>query len=200
MNLREFNWPVVRLPLVALLVAMAVAGASVYWTEQQRARTAAALRGEEAALAAVRQRVSQSDQEKQVILRYLQTYEDLRNQGVIGPEQRVNWLDGLRAASQRVRVFELNYELSHQTLSALPLESTAYQLHQSVMKLNMRLLHEGDVLNLLQALDEQRAGLYLLNGCTVTRINGNRSALRYEPHVEANCELTWLSLSPKGKN
>lgn len=199
MKLRDINWPTLHLPMLAMAVALSASAAAVYFTEQKRAATERVLNGERATLSAIRQRVSQSDQEKQVILRYLQTYEDLRNQGVVGPEQRVNWLDALRAASQQVRVFELDYQLGQQGRSTLPIDSTAYNLQQSVMKLRMRLLHEGDVLGLLNALEDQHAGLYLLNRCSVSRIAGNRAALRYEPHIEADCELTWLSLTPKEK-
>lgn len=195
--LKQLQWRLLITPLAVLAATVAIAAAWVHYTDLERIRTHAALEGEQRTLAAVRERVSQSDHEKEVILRYLSSYESLRSHGFVGPEQRVSWLDALRRASSAVRIFGVDYQLGQQTPSLVPVDAPAYQLQQSVMKLQLRLLHEEDLLRFLEALDAERAGIFLLRKCVLARAGSADFAARFEPRLSAECELVWLSLTPR---
>lgn len=193
------RWSLLRMPLAITLAVALVAGGWVYLTYTRAADARHALDQERSALNAVRQRLAQADQEKQLIQRYLPAYQELRAQGIVGAEQRVNWLDGLRAASQEVRTFGVDYQLGQQGASRIAFDSPDFQLHQSLMKLQIRLLHEADLLSFLQALEQQRAGLFIVQSCTLTRSGANGFTGRFESRVNAECELAWLSLAPKAE-
>ncbi len=197
MMLRHVHWRLLLAPLATLVVTTAIAAVWVYATGLERARTGTALEREQTTLAVIRARVSQSDQEKEAILRYLSGYESLRANGFVGTEQRVNWLDALRRANQAVRTFGVDYQLSQQTPSAIPVDAPAYELQQSVMKLQLRLLHEEDLLRFLEALKAEEAGLFLLRRCSIGRAAAADFAARFEPRLTAECELVWLSMVPK---
>lgn len=195
----NLRWELLRAPGLLTLAAAVLAGGAVYFTHQHTAEARANLARERAQLAAVRQRLSQADQEKQQILRYLPAYQALRDQGVVGAEQRVNWLDGLRAASQEVRTFGVDYQLSQQSAARIKFDSPGFQLQQSIMKLRIRLLHEGDLLSFLSALEQQHAGLFIVQSCALTRATTSAFTGRFEARVNAECELAWLSLAPKAE-
>lgn len=199
MKLSEIKWRILRTPLLVLLASLAASSAWIYFSAQWTNSTRQALERERAALNGIRQKSTQADQEKQIIQRYRDAYEDLQKSGTVGPEQRVNWLDALRNASQAARTLGVDYQLSQQTASPIKLDTGAFKLQQSSMKLRIKLLHEGDLASFLQALDAERPGLYLIQSCNLSRGAGSTFSVRYESKVAAECELLWLSLIEASK-
>lgn len=193
------RWALLRTPLLVTLAAAVLAGSWVYFTQTRANAARQQLSQERTVLTSVRQRLAQVGQEKQLILQYLPAYETLRAQGIVGAEQRASWLDGLRAASQEVRTFGVDYQLTQQSAAPIKFESPEFQLQQSIMKLRIRLLHEADLLSFLRALEQQHAGLFIVQSCTLTRATANAFTGRFEPRVNADCELAWLSLAPKAE-
>ena len=116
---------------------------------------------------------------------------------VVGDEQRLNWLDALRFTNQQTRVFGINYQIG--TQQAYPyageLDPGQLTLHQSVMKITLRLLHEGDLISFLGTLAQQRAGVFSVDQCTMERVEARGSA-RNRPNVRADCDLAWITLRP----
>lgn len=188
------HWSVIRTPLLLLLAVSLVAFALVYYTYQSSAASSALLARENATLNSIRQKTAQSDQEKQIIERYRNAYENLRSSGTIGPEQRVNWLDALRAANQVAKTLGVDYQLNQQAASTIKLDAPGFKLQQTTMKITIKLLHEEDLQNFFRALEAQQAGLYLLQSCKLSRSGSNTFSVRFEPKLNAACELAWLSL------
>jgi len=194
MKLRYLHWSVLRAPLLLLTAVSVMALAMVYYTYQSSAASTAQLARENASLSSIRQKTAQSDQEKQIIERYREAYENLRRSGVIGPEQRVNWLDALRAANHAAHTLGVDYQLNQQAASPIKVDAAGYKLQQTTMKISIKLLHEEDLQNFLQALEAQHAGLYLLQSCSLSRSANSAFSVRFEPKLNAECELAWLSL------
>lgn len=194
MNSNRIQWTVLRTPLLLLFGVTMLAIALVYYTHQSSAASGNQLARETAALSSIRQKTAQSDQEKQIIERYRDAYEILSRSGTIGPEQRVNWLDALRAANQTAKTLGVDYQLNQQTTSPIKLDAAGFKLQQTTMKINIKLLHEEDLQNFLRALEAQQAGLYLLQSCSLSRSGSSTFSVRFEPKLNAVCELAWLSL------
>lgn len=142
-------------------------------------------------------RLQKARDDNAIIERYLDNYLYLQQIGVVGDEQRLNWLDSLRFTNQQTRVFGYNYQIG--TQQAYPyageLDPGPLTLHQSVMKIAIRLLHEGDLISFLGTLAQQRAGVFSVDQCTMERIEAPGSA-RNRPNVLADCELAWITLRP----
>lgn len=194
MKLADIPWRILRLPLIVLTLTAVFAGGSWYWTYRWSAEVRTQLEREQATLFAARGKSTQADQEKLLIDRYRDAYEALRRSGTIGPEQRVNWLDALRAANRTARTLGVDYQINQQGPSPIKLDTGNYRLVQTSMKLNIKLLQEEDLLAFFRALDEQHAGLYLLQECKLNRVVGGPFTVRFEPKLSADCELVWLSL------
>ncbi len=194
MKLNNVHWEILRAPILLLVAVSAMVIAMVYYTYQWSAASGAQLARERLLLTAIRQKNAQVDQEKLVIERYRDAYENLYRQGAIGPEQRVNWLDALRAANQSVQTLGVDYQLSQQVASPIKLDTVGYKLQQTTMKLQIKLLHEEDLSNFLRALEAQHAGLYLLQTCSLSRNANSGFSVRFESKLSAECTLAWLSL------
>lgn len=185
-------------PLIVLLVVLALGGGIVYWTAQRSAEARQAYERERTGLDQIRQRLAQVGEEKRVMERYAPAYRQLLEQGIVGAEQRVNWIDALRSASHAVRGFGVDYQVSGQEGAGFKVNAGGYTTQQSVMKLRLRLLHEGDLLDFLAALNAQHAGLHLLQDCELQRASAGPFTARFEPKLLAECKLTWVTLDDRG--
>ena len=125
MKLKDFNWRILRTALLVLICSIGASSAWVYFSNQWTESTGLTLERERTVLNGIRQKSTQADQEKQLIQRYREAYEALQKSGTVGPEQRVNWLDALRRASQTARTLGVDYQLSQQTASPIKLETGA---------------------------------------------------------------------------
>jgi hypothetical protein len=177
----------------ALLLAMVtLAVGTLGWYSHRIAeggRTAAAQ--QQRALDDARVRYQRSGEERDLLGRYAPEYVALDAHGFIGTEQRVNWIDNLRIANETARLFGVQYQIGAQTPYNLQ-ELPQAMLVQSPMAIDLRLLHEGDLMRFLRALAAGRAGVFTLNGCTLERL-GVDTAPRGEPNLRAECELSWIS-------
>ena len=188
-----------RAPVIALLLALLAGSGVVYYThavlEQARQRFAQ----QERLLTEARTRLYQSGEEREIITRYLERYTRLQRIGFVGDEQRINWLDGLRVANQTTDLFGVDYQISEQRAYAYAAEFSPgeIQLHQSVMKLRFGLLHENDLMRFFNALGQSGAGIFYIDQCVVKRIDPG-AALRYQPNLSAECELSWITARPTG--
>lgn len=185
-------------PLLALIAVLALGGGIVWWTAQRSAEARQIYEREHAALNQIQQRLAQVGEERRLIERYAPAYRQLLEQGVVGAEQRVNWIDALRSASHAVRGFGVDYQVAGQEGAGFKVDAGGYVTQQSVMKLRLRLLHEGDLLNFLAALDAQHAGLHLLQECELQRASAGPFTARFEPKLLAECKLTWITLDDRG--
>jgi len=178
-----------------LLAMVAIAVGTLAWYSYRIAeagRTAAAQ--QQRALDEARLRYQRSGEERDLLSRYAPEYVALDAHGFIGTEQRVNWIDNLRIANETTGLFGVQYQIGAQTPYNLP-ELPQAALVQSPMTIDLRLLHEGDLMRFLRALAAGRAGVFTLNECTLERL-GTEPAARAQPNLRADCELSWIS-SPR---
>jgi len=186
-----------RLPAVALVAAVVASVLLVnysgkkYAVEQQYVR-AARMQMEEAS-----KRYRDSDQEKAMISRYLPEYRALEARGFIGSENRISWIDALRIADQQAGGFGVQYQLSAQgpykgLLSDDPIAS---QLRRSTMEIRFGVVHEGQFLAFLDALEAQDAGMFALRSCALEPIHKDKPQPRTQ-NLNAKCKIDWVTLVP----
>jgi hypothetical protein len=185
---------------LALLAIVVVAGAgAVYWTRAEIAKQQRTLAAQENVLKEARNRFQRSGEERDLIVRFLAPYQDLRGRGLIGPEQRINWLDALRASHHQARLYGVEYSVTTQSPYPYAQELNAARLGmaQSVMKLSLRLAHEGELMRFLRELERQNAGAFEVNECVLERANAAEPPLNAQPNVRAECELAWITINPE---
>ncbi len=145
-------------------------------------------------------RVQKSGSEKELIIRYLPGYQQLTAIGFVGEEQRINWLDALRVVNQKGELFGIDYDISPRR--PYPLASTLapgqLNVMQSMMKLRFQMLHEEDLARFFELLSNQKAGLFMVDQCTVKRAASTQN-LRYQPNLAADCQLSWITAQPAGQ-
>lgn len=184
-----------RNPLLVLLAVLVASAAAIYYSDRLMETERRQLMQQQAQFKQAQVRLQKSGDEKDIIVRYLNRYRELERTGLVGEEQRINWLDGLRLANQQADLFGVDYQIGTQRPHPFAAEFNPGQLalNQSLMQLRFRLLHEGDLFRFLDALARQGAGVFTIDQCLLRRIS-TRGVIRYQPNVNAECDLSWITI------
>jgi hypothetical protein len=200
MKIQARDFSAVRIPVAVLIATLVAAYSLIAFSTQFRERTKASLGAHHAALQVARERYHRSGEEREAIEQFRSAYEQLLQQGFVGSEKRVNWIESLRLANARVGLFGVNYTIHPQARFDAPgiPASIAERVRHSQMKLSFDLRHEGDLMRFVRALAAQRAGLFTLAGCSIDR--GSREVpVPREPNLKAECELSWITVTPEAR-
>ena len=195
MNTSELR--ALQTPLTVLVLVAVIGGALIYQLDHKLAATQRELLQQQNLTREARTRLNKSGEEKEIIVRHLPSYQFLQRVGFVGDEQRLNWLEGLRMSNQQAQLFGVQYQIGSQQPYpyATELDPGQLVLHQSVMKLDFQLLHEGDLMNFFVTLGKQGAGFFAVNQCRVERLNTGGS-IRFQPNLRAQCDITWITVRP----
>ena len=186
---------------LALLAAALPGAASYYFYREARAEFS----HNKAEFEAERARYLALGEQAALLTAHYPAFAALSRQGVIGPEQRLNWIETLGQAGPELGLPRLEYEIgARQALEAdygLDYEldhgpgRDAYRPYKSELRLSLGLLHEADLLRLFDYLDRHARGHYTVRACRLQRPEG---AIRIAPgaaNLTADCRLAWLTLN-----
>jgi len=196
MSFSRKDWKRLRNPLLGLGFVLVLVGLLAYYSNAYHSKQGIALKQQQEALNQARQKYLLSGQEREMIVKYLPMYQSLIVRGFIGEEQRIEWIEKLRQIHLQNKLFSIEYHIGQQEKVTPSYLSNLGQftLYQSTMKLNMSLLHEGDILTLLDGLQEQAAP-YIVRECELVRpVSAKINTKVLASNVESSCELDWLTL------
>jgi len=195
MNLNDLRS--LRVPLILLAVTLALGFGLPYYSNIKLEEAKREYAHQQSQLREARTRLHKAGEEREIIVHYLSAYQYLQRLGLIGDEQRINWLDGLRLTNQSAKLFGVDYQISAQQPYPYASELNPGQLalYQSVMKIRFSLLHEEDLLRFLGTLAGQNAGVFSVNQCVMDRVTDVENT-GFQPNLRADCELAWITMRP----
>lgn len=193
-DLFRLRWSLGLFVLLLLAGIALVVGA--FRLERDEQRKHRELSGE---LADIRARLGRAREEEREIRSKISRYQQLLNHGVIGDEQRLDWLEQIAQIKAARRLFDIEYEIAPQRPiepSLLPEGATAgnYEIMASAMKLQIQLLHEGDLLVFLDDLRARVQAHLLVRACGIERLPSGQGI---RPLLRAECEIDWITLREK---
>ena len=200
MKLEATDFPKLQSSLLVTLLLIAIGTGAILWSfERMRlAQTdfATAQRERNEIDSKLRQIRSEENEIKQKAA----MFSALQARGLIGDEQRLEWVELLKEIRDKHRLIELRYEITPQhALDKTP--SGDFALYASTMTLQLKLLHEEDLTRLLDDLRKQARALIQVKRCDVSRLP--RSAAENMPQalLEAECQVAWVTMRAveKGK-
>lgn len=196
MNVADIDWGFLRGSITTFVVAMGLSVSLVLGTYYFSSEMQSLNSKQQARLAAVRAKYQGVDEAKQIIASYLPQYEAMWNTGIIGPENRLNWIETLRDAAARIKLPSLSYSIASRTkhVPDFPFEKKGFQIYASNMTLNIGLLHEGDLPVLLQELNDSAKGLFSVTDCSVARVAPQFHRDPARKNLNAVCGLMWFTL------
>jgi hypothetical protein len=200
MQLTAKDFRAMKMPVIALVIAAAASFAMLAFSSNQRAQSEKHYRDQLTALQEARTRYQRSGEERETVMHYLQAYRQLEKIGFVGTEQRLNWVESLRAANAQAGLMGVEYQLTAQEPFPYVVKDNPIgeRVKHSRMRLSFGVLHEGDLTRLLRALAAQQPGLFTLNSCSLDRAGRQGPPVPKQANLTAECELSWLTVDPKG--
>ena len=120
-------------------------------------------------------------------------FNTLQKRGVIGEEQRLEWVELLKDIRDKRRLIDLKYEIAPQRpLDAAPAKGLTFYV--STMKMQLKLLHEEDLTRLIDDLNQQARALIQVKRCNVSRLPRSSSETGIPAQLQADCLIDWVTL------
>lgn len=177
-------------------VALIAAGAALIVTSERYHRTAVR---EQAAIKAqldeFEGKLRQVRAEENEIKQKAALFANLQARGIIGEEQRLDWVELIKEIRDLRKLLDVQYEFSpQQTLDKA--SAGGYTFKSSAMRLQMKLLHEMDLLNFINDLRLHAKAYVRVRACSVTRVPRTMTTGGDGSQLTAECELEWITILP----
>jgi len=181
---------------LALLLAMLAAGAGlIYWTQQEQRFAEQQLEGARAERAQARERLMRIAEEEKEVNDKLAVYRKLKSLHILGEEQRLEWADAMTRIRTQRELLDLRYIVERQRLlSSIPGKPANVDFLASTMKVNIALLHEGDLLGFLRDLRDSGNAYYSIRRCAITRTDSAPTGLSIVPRLRADCDIDLITI------
>ena len=195
MNLTIQELRRLALPLLVLIAALAAGGALVWFTQRVQREAGAELTAAKAERAQSRGRLARISEEEREVKEKLELYRRLKDQHVIGPEQRLEWADAMGRIRTGRELLDLKYRVERQRLLAsVPGKPASIDVFASTMKVDIALLHEGDLFSFLGDLRGSGNALYSVQRCAIARTGQATAAATMVPRLRAECSIDLITI------
>jgi hypothetical protein len=185
---------------VALLALSILASIGVGWgsfqmltTAQQQQKAAVAKMSE------MKGKLARASDEEQELRAKILRFQGLTARGLIGPENRLDWVEQIARIRADRKLIDLQYEFSPQhpvdslTIPSGP-SAGGYRFLSSTQQVKLKLLHEGDLLNYIADLRSNVHAHIQIRSCEIERLTPNPAEKGVAANLSASCQLEWISL------
>ncbi len=185
--------------IVPVIIAIVLVGAGVATIFAGRA----SLRAAQAELATAQadrqqnaQKLARIAEEEREVKEKLAVYRELKQLNILGPEQRLNWADAMTRIRTQRELLDLNYRVEKQRrLSSFPGKPGNVSFYASTMKVQLGLLHEGDLLRFLSDLRDSGNAFYSVRRCAITRTGlSAATGTAILPRLRADCDIDLITV------
>ena len=137
--------------------------------------------------------------DKRLFNSYFDRYQTLVDSGVIGNEQRLEWVDAVKSRIEVLKLPELFYKIKPQKKFESPdiAQSEGVSVTQSQIELTFGIYHTEDLIDLLSEMERQIAGAFYVESCKLTRIEKRFSFFKDNTNMKAVCNINWFTLHTK---
>ena len=190
-NRDDFKHLQVPLAIAALLIATGVAAvAGAYkWTEQSKRESVQV----EATRNEAQNHLARAREEEQEIKHSLLQYRKLASEGIVGEENRLEWIERIAKIKSARKLYDIKYDISEQHKMDFPGPSGP-DIMVSKMTLRLPLLHEDDLLNLLGDMRSGNRGYFQVKSCSLVRSNSQIDRRVLLPMQEGTCNLEFYTI------
>lgn len=198
MNFSANDFVRIRWSLGFLVVAVLLAFGMTTTAGKLVEKAQAEQRQLEAQQRSIRARLSRAPEEERELRGKIALFQQLQDRGIIGQEERLNWVEQIASVKTARRLFDFQYELAPQKpLSDTTLPGGAiagdYEFMASTMALRMPLLHENDLLGFLADLQRTVHAQLLVRDCSIER-SSQAQERGVAAQLQANCNIDWVTM------
>ena len=183
------------IPLALLVALLAAGGGLIYWMERQQRAAGQQLAAARTERAQARERLTRIAEEEKQVNDKLEVYRRLRSLHILGEEQRLEWADAMTRIRTNRELLDLRYIVERQrTLVSVPGKPANVDFFASTMKVDIALLHEGDLLVFLRDLRDSGNAYYSVKRCMITRTGTPPTGLSIVPRLRGDCDIDLITI------
>jgi hypothetical protein len=149
-----------------------------------------------------KQRLDSVYAERREIDDYLPRFNTLQSLGALGNENRLEWVERIATIRSELALPRLVYTIEpRQANPKLQQPVAGLNFETSRMQLDFTLVHEGDLLRLIERLRSPAMGVFELRVCTLVRARaaqapyGADASATLPGNLDGSCEFDWISLT-----
>jgi len=141
-------------------------------------------------------RLARATDEEREIREKLVDYRKLRDRGVIGDEQRLEWVERIAEIKARRKLFDVKYAIDPQRAADYPGIAGAgdVEFMVSPMNVDLALLHEEDLFRFLEDLRGALSSHVLVRKCTMQRFERGGPERGIAPRLRAECAIDLVTI------
>jgi len=181
---------------IVIAVALAGMGLGLIWSAR------GALAGARAQLATAQaerranmERLARISEEEREVKQNIDVYQRLKALHILGEERRLEWADTITRIRKEQELLDLRYVVERQRLlTTVPGKPAGVDFYASTMKVELALLHEGDLLRFLAELRQSGNAFYAIRRCGLTRTAQAATGTTITPRLRAECEIDLVTI------
>lgn len=195
MNFTVQELKTLALPLLACLALLGAGAGLIAWTQYEQRAAVRELAAAREQSAQARERLMRIAEEEKEVKEKLEVYLRLRDLGILGDERRLEWADAMTRIRTQRELPDLRYRVERQRLiSSVPGKPAAVDFYASAMKVELALLHEGDLINFLADLRDSGNAYYSVKRCAISRTGAAPVTAGLAPRLRAECEIDLITI------
>lgn len=149
-------------------------------------------------------KIDGSRRNNELVDKYENSYLALVRSNIIGEENRLSWYETIQATSEARGMRSVKYNVAfqkpvqEQDIKNKPSELDVYR---SVMALDMKIAHEGDMFAMLNSFDDNAKGLFAVDMCNLERVDLSIDGYDAigKDNMKAICEISWYTIKSSEK-
>jgi len=183
-------------PPFMLLVALLGAGAGlILWTQAEQAVAARQLTAARTERSQAQERLTRIAEEEKEVNDKLEVYRRLKSLRILGEEQRLEWADSMTRIRTSRELLDMRYLVDRQRLiGTFATKPASVDFYASTMKVDIALLHEGDLLAFLRELRDSGNAYYSVRRCMINRTGQAATGTSIVPRLRAECEIDLITI------
>ena len=183
-------------PLAVGLALLAAGAALVGWMNREFSRSLPQLTVAKTERNASRERLARISDEEREVKEKMQFYQRLGQAGILGEERRLEWADAIARIRTSRELLDLRYRIEPQKmLLSVPGKPSSVDFYVSTMRLELALLHEGDLLAMLADLRDSGNQYTSVQRCNLSRSGlAPPSGASLAPRLRAQCEVNLITI------
>ena len=198
MNLRRDDLRRLRAPIAMAIGAMAIGVVCLFLADSYRDSAVKTRAGTRATRVAAQERVLRVSEDEREIRENLIDFERMREQGMLGDQNRLDWIEAISRIKNNRKLFEIKYNIEAQRQLEYPgvVPASGAEFVVSRMRLDMLLLHENDLLDFLSDLQAARRAYVSVRQCAVTRVDRGAASggTALQARLRADCQVDLVSV------
>ncbi|MCW8830521.1 MAG: hypothetical protein OQK32_03265 [Gammaproteobacteria bacterium] len=194
MNKKLRIHPLIKGPLILFILVLIFSSAIIAISGSYMDHAYDGRQSEKRAMRIWKNKIDGSRQSNKIIDQYENRYLELVKNNIVGEEDRLDWLENIQAITNARNMPSVKYDLSSQQLvedKTGQHKAQGLKIYRSDMVLDMKMAHEGDLFAILNTLEDNAKGLFVVDQCNLEK--SVKTSKAGNENMSAHCELGWYT-------